>query len=67
MDVAEIKMLLWRCRMTKLDKMRNRRLRRTIEMTKISEKIQERKLQLHGHVKKQKKEYIDQMMFKIEA
>lgn len=58
MNVAEMKMLRWMCGVTRLDKIRNDRIRGTVKVTKISKKIQERRLQWYGHVKRRDAEYV---------
>ncbi|XP_063610714.1 uncharacterized protein LOC134784544 [Penaeus indicus] len=45
LDVAEMKMLRWMCGVTKLDKIRNERIRGTTKVVETSKKVQERRLQ----------------------
>ena len=49
-EVAEMRMLRWMCGVTKLDKIRNERIRRTTKVGEITKKVQERRLKWHGHV-----------------
>ena len=39
LDVTEMKMLRWMCGVTKLDKIRNERIRETVKVTEISKKV----------------------------
>ena len=41
---AEMRMLRWMCGVTKLDKIRNERIRRTTKVWEITKKVQERRL-----------------------
>ena len=50
LEVAEMRMLRWMCGITKLDKIRNERLRGTTEVGDITKKVQERRLKWYGHV-----------------
>ena len=50
LDVAEMRMLRWMCGVTKLDKIRNERIRGTTKMGEITKKVQERTLKWYGHV-----------------
>ena len=43
-DVAEMRMLRWMCGVTKLDKIRNERIRGTTKVGEITKKVQERRL-----------------------
>lgn len=51
LEVAEMRMLRWSCRATRLDRIRNK-----IKATEVSEKIQERRLQWYGHVEQRDEE-----------
>ena len=44
LGVAEMRMLRWMCRATKLDKIRNERIRGTTKVGKITTKVQEMRL-----------------------
>lgn len=68
LEVEEVKMLIWMCGVTKLDKSRNKKIRGTVEAErKISKKIQERILQWNGHVKRRKDEYERKRVMSIEV
>ena len=49
LEVAEMKMLRW-CRVTKLDNIRNERIRGATKVGKLTKKVQERRLKWYGHV-----------------
>ena len=60
LEVAEMKMLLWVCGVTKLDKVRNERIRWSTKVGEIVKKVlQERKLKWYGHVVRREEHYID--------
>ena len=42
LEVAEMRMLRWMCGVTKLDKIRNERIRGTTKVGEITKKVQER-------------------------
>ncbi len=44
LEVAEMRMLRWMCGVTRLDKIRNERIRGTTKVGEITKKIQERRL-----------------------
>ena len=44
LEIAEIRLLRWMCGVTKLDKMRNERIRGTTKVREIIKKVQERRL-----------------------
>ena len=50
LEVAENRMLRWMCGVTKLDKIRNERIRGTTKVGEITKKLQERRLKWHGHM-----------------
>ena len=49
-DVAEMRMLRWMCGVTKLDRIRNERIRGTTKAGEISKKQRESSLKWYGHV-----------------
>ena len=57
LDVAEIIMLRWMSGVTKLDRIRNERIRGTTKVGEISKKVQESRLKRHGHVLRRQEEY----------
>ena len=45
-----MRMLRWMCGVTKLDKIRNERIRRTMKVGEITKNVQERRLKWYWHV-----------------
>ena len=58
LDVAEMMMLRWMSGVTKLDRIRNERIRGTTQVGEISKKMQESKLKWYGHVLRREDEYV---------
>ena len=58
LDLAEMRMLRWMCGVTRLDKIRNERIRGTTKVVEVSKKVQERRLQWYGHVKRRDEQYL---------
>ena len=50
LEVASMRTLRWMCGVTKLDKIRNKKIRVTNKVREISNKVQERRLSWYGHV-----------------
>ena len=50
LDVAEMRMLRWMSGVTKLDRIRNERIRGTTKVGEISKKVQESRLKWYWHV-----------------
>ena len=50
LDVAEMRMLRWMSGVTKLDRIRNERIRGMTKVGEISKKVQESRLKWYGHV-----------------
>ena len=48
LEVVEMRMLRCMCRVTKLDNIRNKRIRGTTKVGKITKKVQERRLKWYG-------------------
>ena len=57
-EVAEMRMLRWMCGVTKLDKIRNERIRGTTKVGEITKKVQERRLKWYGHVMRREEHYV---------
>ena len=62
MYVAEMRMLRWMCGVTKLDKIRNERIRGT---TKVGEITKERRLKWYGHVMRREEHYVGRRAIKF--
>ncbi len=58
LEVAETRMISWMCGVTKLDKMRNERIRRTTKVGEITKKVQEMRLKWYGHVMRREEHYV---------
>ena len=58
LEVAEMRMLRWMCRVTKLDKIRNERIRRTTKVEEIAKTVQERRLKWNGHMMRIEEHYV---------
>ena len=67
MDVTEMKMLRWMCGVTKLDRIRNERIRGTVMVTEISKKVQERRMQWYGHVMRREENYVGKKVLGMEV
>ena len=67
MEVAEMKMLRWTCGVTRLDKIRNEKIRGTTKVGEISKKVQERRLRWYGHVMRRDVEYVGKRAMGIEV
>ena len=53
-----MRMLRWMCGVTKLDKIRNERIRGTTKVGEIKKKVQERRLKWYGHMMKSEEHYV---------
>ena len=64
-----MRMLRWMCRVTKLDKIRNERIRGTTKVGEITKKVQERRLKWYGHVMRREEHYIGRraMVMKVQG
>ena len=49
------------CGGTKLDKIRNERIRRTTKVVEITKKLQERRMKWYGHVIRREEHYVGRM------
>ena len=58
LDVAEMRMLRWTTGVTKLDRIRNERIRGTTKVGEISTKVLETRLKYYGHVLRREEEYV---------
>ena len=56
LDVAEMRMLRWMSGVTKMDRIRNERIRGTTKVGDISKKVQESRLKWYGHVSRREDE-----------
>ena len=58
LEVAEMRMLRWMCGVTKLDKIRNERIRGTTKVGEITKIVQERRFKWYGHVLRREEHYV---------
>ena len=58
LEVAEMRMLRRMCGVTKLDKIRNDRIRGTTKVGEITKKVDERRLKWYGHVVRREEHYV---------
>ena len=54
LDVAEMRMLRWMSGVTKMDRIRNERIRGTTKVGEIAKKVQESRLKWYGHVSRRR-------------
>ena len=67
MEVAEKKMLRWTCGVTRLDKIRNEKIRGSTKVgEEISKKVQERRMRWYRHVMRRDEEYVGKRVMGIE-
>ena len=64
-----MRMLRWMCGVTKLDKIRNERIRGTTKVGEITKKVQERRLKWYGHVMRIEEHYVGRraMVMKVQG
>ena len=67
LDVAEMRMLRWMSGVTKLDRIRNERIRGTTKVGEISKKVQESRLKWYGHVLRRKDECVGKIVMGMEV
>ena len=69
LEVAEMRMLRWMCGVTKLDKIRNERIRGTTKVWEITKKVQERRLEWYGHAMRREEHYVGRrtMVMKVQG
>ena len=53
-----MRMLRWMCGVTKLDKIRNERIRGTTKVGEITNNVQERRWRWYGHVMRREEHYV---------
>ena len=67
LDVAVMRMLRWMSGVTKLDRIRNERIRRTTKVGEISKKVQESRLKWHGLVLRREEECVGKRVMVMEV
>ena len=67
LEVAEIRLLRWMYGVTKLDKIRNERIRGTTKVGEIAKKVQEWRLKWNGHVMRREEHYVGRRVTKMKV
>ena len=67
LDVAEMRMLRWMSGVSKLDRIRNERIRGTTKVGEMSKKVQESGLKWYGHVLRREDEYVGKRVMAMEV
>ena len=67
LDVAEMRMLRWMSGATKLDRIRNERIRGKTKVGEMSKKVQESRLKWYGHVLRRDDEYVGKRVMTMEV
>ena len=67
LDVVKIRMLRWISGVTKLDIVRNERIRGTTKVGEISKKVEESRLKWYGHVLRREDEYVGKRVMAMEV
>ena len=67
LDVAEMRILRWMSGVTKLDRIRNERIRGTTKVGEISKKVQESRLKWYGHVLRREDECVGKRVMGMEV
>ena len=67
LNVTEMKILRWSCRVTKLDRIKGKRIRGTVKVTEISKKMHERRLQWYGYVMRRDVNYVGKRVMVFES
>ena len=67
LNVAEMRMLRWMSGVTKLDRIRNERIRGTTKVGEIAKKVQEIRLKWYGHVLIREDEYVGKRVMAMEV
>ena len=67
LDVAEMRLLRWMSGVTKLNRIRNERIRGTTKVGEISKKVQESRLKWYGHVLRRYAEYVGKRVLVMEV
>ena len=69
LEVAEMRMLRWMCGVTKMDNIRNERIRGTTKVGEITQKVQERRIEWYGLVMRTEEHYVGrrEMVMKVQG
>ena len=61
-----MRMLRWILRVTRRGKVRNSLIRGTAKITEVTKKVQGRRMQWFGHIKRRKEEYVGRRILDVE-
>ena len=64
---GKMRMLRWMSGVTKMDRIRNERIRGTTKVGEISKKVQESRLKWYGHVLRREDEYVGKRVMGMEV
>ncbi|XP_066968144.1 uncharacterized protein [Macrobrachium rosenbergii] len=67
LDAVEMKMPRFMCRVTKVDRLKNERIRGTTKVVELSEKTRESRLQWCGHVMRRDETYVGRRVMQMEV
>ena len=67
LEFAEMRMLMWMLGVTRRDKVRNSLIRGTAKITEVTKKVQERRMQWFGHIKRREEEYVGRRILDMEV
>ena len=67
LEVAEMRMPRWMCGVTKVDKIRNERIRGTTKVGEIAKNIQERRLKWYVHVMRREEHSVGRRAMKMKV
>ena len=68
LEVAEMRMVRWMCGVTKLDKIRNERIKATTKVEEIAKKkVQERMLKWYGNVMRTQEDYVGRRVMEMKV
>ena len=64
-----MRLLRWMCEVTKLDEIRNERIRGTTKVGETTKKVQERRSKWYGHVRRTEEHYVGRraMVMKVQG
>ena len=67
LNLVEMRMLRWMCGISKVDRVRNERIREIAKVRDISAKVQERRLKWYGHVMRREDGYVGRRAMSMEV
>ena len=67
LEVAEMRMLRWMLEVTRRDNVRNSLIRGKAKVMEVTKKVQERRMQWFGHIKRREEDYIGRRKLDMEV